>query len=355
MDAPLETRNSELEGTGPVFSRALFSAFGRVPVWLVVWSLTSLLALAVALPWYSWFDGLVSRRYEPGAVSGYLGTIFRFDQRAGMGALNHATAQTASVLAFMAMLFGVFFAGGWLQIVLERTRGQSVRRFLFGGARYFWRFLRVLLLTLVLLTFFGWVIYETPFKEWVLGSWLGVPKSDWGRLESLDSESTLFAIRIGQDGLYLAVFSLILCWADYTRTRLALQGTYSAVWAGLQTFFTLLRHPIKTLRPLAVLLVIEMVVIGLGSFVVDWIQADYVGAEASSAISLGEVWLVALFAQLVLMWRAIIRGARYHAATTVSQQIVRPLSRPDPWRESIGGPGGPRYPLEEGDEYGVAL
>jgi hypothetical protein len=31
------------------------------------------------------------------------------------------------------------------------------------------------------------------------------------------------------------------------------------------------------------------------------------------------------------------------------------LSRPDPWKESIGGPGGPRYPLEEGDEYGVAL
>jgi hypothetical protein len=33
---------------------------------------------------------------------------------------------------------------------------------------------------------------------------------------------------------------------------------------------------------------------------------------------------------------------------------VRPLARPDPWRRSIGGPGGPRYPID-GDDYGVAL
>ena len=36
MDAPLETRNLELEASGPVFSRALFSAMGRVPIWMTV-------------------------------------------------------------------------------------------------------------------------------------------------------------------------------------------------------------------------------------------------------------------------------------------------------------------------------
>jgi len=322
---------------------------------MVVWSLTTILALAVALPWYSWFDGLVSNRYEPGAVSGFLDTIFRFDQREGMAALNSATAQTGSILAFLAMLFGVFFAGGWLQVILERTRGQSVRRFLFGGARYFWRYLRVMLLTLLLLVFFGWLIYDTPFKEWVLGSRLGIPKGDWTKLESLDSERHVFLIRLAQDFLYLLSFSLVLCWGDYTRTRLALQGTYSAVWAGILTFFTLLRHPIKTLRPLFVLVLIEALVIVLAGLAVDWIQADYVGPASTGAISTGEVWAVGLLSQLVLMWRCVTRGARYYATAAVSQEIVRPLSRPDPWRESIGGPGGPRYPLQEGDEYGVAL
>lgn len=355
MDAPLETRNSDVEATGPVFLRGLSSAAGRVPIWLLVWALTSLLALAVALPWYQWFNGLVAHRYEPGSVSGFLDTIFRFDQRQGLGSLNSASAQTASILAFMAMLLGVFFAGGWLQIALERTRGQSVRRFLFGGARYFWRFLRVMLLTLLLLVFFGWVIYDTPFKHYVLGAWLDVPKGDWSKLESLDSESAMFTIRALQHAAYLLVFSFVLSWADYTRTRLALQGTYSALWAGIGTFFTLLRHPIKTLRPLIALVVIELLVIALGSVIVDWIQADYVGPDASASISGAEVWMIGLVSQIVLMWRCIHRGARYHVTTSVSQDIVRPLSRPDPWRESIGGPGGPRYPLQEGDEYGVAL
>jgi hypothetical protein len=355
MDAPLETRNSELEGTGPVFSQALRSSLGRVPVWLLVWAGGFILALAVAIPWYSFFDNLVTGRYKPGMVSGSLDVVFRQDHRAGLDALNSATAQSASILAFVAMLLGVFSAGGWLQVVLERTRGQSIRRFLFGGAQYFWRFLRVLILTLLIMLFIGWIVYDDPFREGVLGRLLGVAKSDWGKLETLDSEETVVAIRAAQDGVYLLCFSLVMCWADYTRTRLALQGTHSAVWAGLTTFFTMLRHPIKSLRPLVALVIIELIVLILGGFAIDWLQADFVGPNSEAAITTGQVWVLGLVSQLVMMLRCVIRGARYHVTTIVSQSVVRPLSRPDPWRESIGGPGGPRYPLEEGDEYGVAL
>ena len=77
--------------------------------------------------------------------------------------------------------------------------------------------------------------------------------------------------------------------------------------------------------------------------------------EGTELAGTARVWILFGMAQAVLMWRCVIRGARYHATAIVSQEVVRPLSRPDPWRESIGGPGGPRYPLEEGDEYGVAL
>ena len=355
MDAPLETRSLDLESSGPIFTRALLSALGRVPIWLLVWSSTFLLAVAVALPWYSWLNELVDHRYAPGQVSGYLDTIFRQDHKDTLGTLNAATAETASILAFMAMLFGVFFAGGWLQIVLERTRGQSLRRFLFGGARYFWRFLRVMFITLLVILFFGWLLYGSPFKELVLGSWLGVPKADWGTLETLDSEGTMFAVRATLDVLYALIFGLTLCWADYTRTRLALQGTNSAVWAGLQTFFTILRHPIMTLRPLVLLLLVEAAVLLLFALLLDYAESAFVAAEGAEAPTMARVWMIGLVSQVVLAWRIVIRGARYHATALVSQGIVRPISRPDPWRESIGGPGGPRYPLEEGDEYGVAL
>lgn len=355
MDAPLETRNLELEASGPVFSRALFSAMGRVPIWFVVWATLLLFSLAVALPWHSWFEGAIGQRYAAGSVTAYLDEVFRFDHREGLSRLEAAAAETGSILAFGAMLLGAFFAGGWLQVLLERTRGQSLRRFLYGGARYFWRFLRVLVLTLLALALFGWLIYGAQFQEWVLGSWLGVPKSDWSRLESLDSEGALFAIRASQDALFALVFALTLTWGDYTRTRLALQGTYSAIWAGIQTFFTMLRHPIKTLRPLLILLLVEVLVIVSIGAVIDWVEQGFSAPEGAEPAGVLRVWIVLGLSQAILMWRCVIRGARYHATAIISQEIVRPLSRPDPWRESIGGPGGPRYPLEEGDEYGVAL
>ncbi len=355
MDAPLENRNQEVEESGTLSMRSLFSAMGRVPIWIVTWGSLMLLSLSVALPWYAWFGANLGSRYEPGAVTGFLDNVFRQDHSEGLGALNSATAQTGSIMAFIAILLGVFFAGGWLQIVLERTRGHSLRRFFYGGARYFWRFLRVTIMTLALLALFGWLIYGSPFEEWILGAQLGVPKDDWSKLESLDSEQTYFMVRAGQDAVFALLFGLTLTWADYTRTRLALQNTYSVLWGGITTFFTMLRHPFMTLRPIVVLFIAEALVLFSLAWIARYLQEGFFATDGQAAAGLGTVWVLIVLGQVALIWRAIIRGARYHVTAGVSQAIVRPLMRPDPWKESIGGPGGPRYPLEEGDEYGVAL
>ena len=78
---------------------------------------------------------------------------------------------------------------------------------------------------------------------------------------------------------------------------------------------------------------------------------DGLGAQSSA-------WpLFALIAlgQAVLCWRTIVRGARYSAVLQVSHQLVRPLARPNPWKKTIGGPGGPRYPVDDGEDFGVSL
>lgn len=355
MDAPLENRTQEVEERGALSTRSLLSALGRVPIWLVTWGVPFLLTLAVALPWYAWFEGHAGSRYAPGSLTAFLDNTFRYDHREDLGALNDSTAQIGAVLALATMLLGAFFAGGWLQVVLERTRGHSLRRFFYGGSRYFLRFVRVMLLTLCVLAFFGWVIYERPFEQWILSGEFGVPDKDLSRLESLDSEGTVFALRAGQDALYALLFALTVTWADYTRTRLALQNTYSALWGGLTTFFTMLRHPIRTLRPMIVLVLLEALVLFALAWTMRWLQDGFLPAEGESSAGIATVWVLLVLGQVALMWRAIIRGARYHVSVGVSREIVRPLMRPDPWKESIGGPGGPRYPLEEGDEYGVAL
>ncbi len=355
MDAPLENRDLDTTESGAVSLRALVSALARVPLWLVTWGTLTLLALIVALPWFTWFEQEIGHSYRPGTVSAFLDTIFRTDHASGLDAMNQTTAQSGAILAFVALLAGVFFAGGWLQVVLERTRRQTLRRFLYGGVRYFWRFFRQLILTLLVLALVGWVLYESPFESYVVGAWLDVPEGSRANLSTLDSEGTVFALRATQDVLFAICFALILTWGDYTRTRLALQDTYSALWAGILTFFTMLRHPIRTLRPIVVLLLAEALVIFLVAWIVRWIDEGFLPGEGEEVAGAGRVWLVLILGQLVLMWRHVIRGARYHATVAVSHDIVRPLSRPDPWKESIGGPGGPRYPLEEGDEYGVAM
>ena len=118
----------------------------------------------------------------------------------------------------------------------------------------------------------------------------------------------------------------MLTWGDYTRTRLALHDTRSALWAGLCTFFLILRHPVKTLRPFVLLLVVEWKTIGL----------------------------LFVLGQLAMIVQTIVRAARYKAAVLVSRRLVQPLAQRDPWEKRVGGPGGPQYPIDETDEYGIS-
>ena len=68
-----------------------------------------------------------------------------------------------------------------------------------------------------------------------------------------------------------------------------------------------------------------------------------------------DIALIFLVGQMALIWRQVTRGARYHAAVAISRDLVPPLSQPDPWAHRVGGPGGPQYPIDESDQYGVSL
>ncbi|MBL8862928.1 MAG: hypothetical protein JNK02_13100 [Planctomycetes bacterium] len=328
---------------------ALRGALGRPAIWLVILLFEVLLALGPALAWFAWMSAATANRYEPGSLVSNLGANFRFDHRAGLGALGDATGQVGAALALVAMLAGCFIGGGWLQVFLERTHGESARRFFHGGARWFWRFARLLLVTLALLAGVGWVVFGKPWNVLVLQLGMNVPPGDFERLETLGSEQTVVALRFAQAALHAGLVALVLAWGDYTRTRLALHDTNSAVWAGLQTAWTITRHPIRTLRPLAALFLLEAFLLtGLGFFARS-VEGDLVRQARP--------WETAVLCATViaaLVWRVILRGARYHAAVQVSREIVRPIARPDPWRKTLGGPGGPRYPIG-GDEYTVSM
>ena len=339
----------DLETTSPPllqFWKSLRATFGRVPLWFFCWSVPLLLAVALALPWRAWFDDTLAQRFAPGAVLASTTEVFRFDQRESLGELKSHTGGVAAALGLCAILFGAFCAGGWLQVFLERTRGHTLRRFFWGGARHFWRFLRLTFLTLLVLSLFGWVVYGWPWKL-LMSLFYG---AEDGNLEVLTSERSALWLRWVQAGAYGLIFALVLTWGDYTRTRMALHNTRSALWAGLCTLGLFIWHPIQTLRPLGLLLLLEFfVVLGLGSL--SW--RFNAGLDATSGWK--SLTYLFLFGQLALLYQTISRGARYHAAVAISRRIVPPLAQPDPWASRVGGPGGPQYPIDDTDDYGVSI
>jgi hypothetical protein len=335
------------DAQGLVFVRALSSALVRAPIWLTVAFVTTLLALVVSVPWFGFFQQAMEHRYEPGSLIAVLDETFRFDHRAGREVLEEGTRSGVGVAAVLAMLVGVFSAGGWLQVFLEGAEGQSVRRFFFGGSRYFFRFLRVLFLTLLSLHLIGFCVYGLPW-EYVVERWmLGVTDGD---LEVLASGLEARRVVQVQDGLYVLAVALVLAWGDYTRTRLALHDTTSAAWAGLCAWATIIAHPVRTLRPLVLLLATEALLLAGVAWLSHGVQRN-LGPDSGW----GPLVVLIALGQLTLCWRTIVRGARYAATVRVSHQLVRPLARPNPWKKTIGGPGGPRYPVEDGEDFGVSL
>jgi len=343
---PRDQQPTEPELPRWIFLHSLRVSLGRTSVWLTHFALVGALALAAAAPWFGFYDASIAHRYEPGALVRELDETVRFDLRSARDALEAGSRGWVSVLSLVALLVGAFTAGGWLQVCLEHTQGESVRRFFYGGARFFFRFARVVLMTLAALQLVGWLVYGSPWEFLVLEKLLGLPKPD---LHELTSEAVARRTVFIQDGLYAVLFALVLSWADFTRTRIAAHGHKSVVWAGLCSMATIVLSPLRVLRPLLLLWLVEALALALA-----WLaMAQLEGALGPRS---GKWTVLAMFAlgAGVLAWRTIIRGARYCACVLVTRDVVRPPSRPDPWRRSVGGPGGPRYPID-GDEYGVAL
>jgi hypothetical protein len=328
-----------------VFADALRGAAGRTGVWLLVWLMQVAAALLPAAAFHAWFRDASAHRYAPGSLFANLDGTFRTDHARALGLLDATNARTGALLAVFAVVVSAFCAGGWLQVFLDPSRGGSLRRFFFGGSRYLGRFLRLALLTLLVLALWSWVVYGPPWQRLVLGLGLGVPEADWKDLATVGSEAAAVRLFWLQDGVFALLFGLTLVWGDFTRTRLALHDTSSTVWAGLCSLFTLLRHPIRTLRPMLALLLVELLVVVAAGVVASTIEDEMF--EHPELLGTGFLLLIG---QLVLMSRIVVRGARYHAAIRVSRDVVRPIARPDPWRKSIGGPGGPRYPLDGDDD-----
>ena len=333
--------------TGWISWTALRVTLGRVPLWLIAAAIPMALATIGAMGWYNYFDRVLGSNYAMGEQLGWLTDTFRFDHRSELSQLRNATGQSAAIMAFITFLAGVFVAGGWLQVFLERTEGHSVDRFFHGGVRYFWRFFRVLIGVLLLLGLGHYLIYGKLWNEYI---WQGLFDVADGNFENLSSEATARRLTLLQDSTFALWFAGVMVWADYLRTRLAFLGSRSVLWQGFATFFMLLIRPIAALRPMLVLFVFEaLVLVGLG-----WISSSInYGITADSSAS--SVWTLLGLTIVGILWMAVVNAARYHAAVQVTRVVVEPLGVEDPWENTVGGPGGPRYPVGQQEDFEISI
>ena len=331
----------------PIFLLALRRAFVRPMAWVFSSVGVCALALALTLPVYSWVSGAVSTNYAPASQAFNMDAAFRTDHGQGLSQLYGSLATTAGWLALVAVLFGVFTAGGWLGTLLDSSRTSVTRRYFHGGVRYFWRFARLALLFLILADLAGRLFLGDVWRELVLEGWMG-----WtdGNTELATSELTVRRLIWLQDGCYALTIAGLWTWATYARVRIALQSQSSVVFGSLRALGTLLRHPLQTLRPMALLFVVDFgFLLGCGAIAGPLLQE---GLRDSA--SLWRVLALLALTVTTIVVRQIFDGARYAAALAVSERVVRPM-RADPWKERIGGPGGPQYPISDEDEFSVSM
>lgn len=351
IDVVADTKRSKGEPDSmPLFLSALGAAARRPAAWGVILVGQLALALLPALLAYRWFDGALDGAYEPGSQLYSLDTAFRTDHADAWTQLTSSIATVSGWLAFVAMMLGVFSSGGWLRLLLD-PNPRSTRLFFAGGARYFGRFIRLLLLVLLLTHGVG-LLFKGQLWDWVvLEGWMGWPD---GKAEFAESERTVVRLGWAQDGLYWSGLSLVLLWAMFTRTRMVLQNSRSVLVAGSATFWLLLRHPLRTLRPMLLLWLVELALMLALGYLLRWSQSGLDGLAGTDSTGRIAFLTVAALSFLALALREILHGARYAAALGVSRRLVRPLAN-DPWRDRVGGPGGPQYPLEGGDEFSVVM
>lgn len=329
-----------------VFLEALGSAASRVPLWFVAGLMPLIPPLAMALFWHEGLHSAMDHRYQSGTLRDSLSATFRADHATILRILGDGTGRALAIASFAAFLGGIFCAGGWLQIFLERTRGHSLRRFVFGGARYFFRFFRLSLWVLLVLGLVHELMYKGAWESLVDGRLFGIVDGD---TEAVGSEKTVVHREWLRALVHYVLFSAVLSWAEYSRARIALQDSSSVTAAAIASLWLIIRHPIRTLRPLFLIFLIGHAVLFGLYYVSNSINKDV--GETSGLLPIVALGAITIGA---LLWREILRGSRYAATVSLTTELLR---KREPAKRSIGGPGGPRYPIAEDgeDEFAVSL
>jgi hypothetical protein len=211
------------------------------PVWLLVWALTLACALFIVLPAAAVLYARLGHSLYAGAMTENFDLQWLAEFRNESGNWPIAAAQPALVLIFAAyLLVATFVSGGALAVFTGEEGRFTAPTFWSGCGRYFWRLLRLLLVSLVCYA----VVFAVYSALARAGHWI------WGHGMA---ERPVVLFGWVRATITLLLFLFVNMVFDYAKIRLVAENRRGALSSARASFQFVARRPGTTVAAYALI------------------------------------------------------------------------------------------------------
>jgi hypothetical protein len=276
-------------------------------LWALLWVFHLALAASVALPLGTLVGENVARSVWASDLARHFDLAWAIEaMEFWRGIPSVTTGYAFAAAALFAVLANAFFAGGGITILADESQPYTPRRFYEGCGRFFWRFFRLLLVSLVcyaLVMVVNAILAKIAGKIWGEGM-AAAPQVFFGYFRMV---------------LMIGLLALVNMVFDYAKIRIILENRRSAFGAAVWAWKFVFRNFARTAGLFASLL-------GLGLlFALAYWAVRAVLPESA----VGWLLLVALFQQALVLARLWLRLMFWSSQTLVYDELL-PRYRPAP-------------------------
>lgn len=285
-------------------ARGLFGTLCAARQWHI-WGLLVFAQLAIALPVVlpagRAFREAANHRIESSQFS--LATDF-----AAWSDLMPRLAQlepTLAAMAFAAFALGIASSAGWASLAARGEERPTAAAFCSAAGEFFFRFLRLAMISLIAIAAFRWLLYGSP-SEALLRAWCGSEE-----LTELSSEPVARVFVRSRSALFVVGTAAVVLASDLGRLQMIRTRSRSALAAFAAGARRLARSPLRCATAATAAFALELALLYVLSF---WVTA----ASAGDATHLNVASLF-VATQVAVVIRETTRAGRFAALAAVSE------------------------------------
>lgn len=230
--------------------QSLFYASLRGRILLGILCAYFAIALPTILPFGSAFRARANHHAPAPLLFEELDYTFWFDARNDIAAVEPALLASA----FVSFLLGIFFSGGWLEVLSKREGKPGLKVFCSGGGARFFRFLRLAVFSLAAVACARFVFYGYPAKyllSWITGA-------DEPELISFHSENSSRLFVNLQSAFFTISLAAIVLVSDLARASIVVRGGRSAFLGAIHGISLFVRKPLPAIAAAGLPFLLEM-------------------------------------------------------------------------------------------------